>query len=284
VNVLLQKSVSLVPWRLRNAVKKLPLLAPLQRRLLRRFLEGREFVHTVDAGPARGLKYLITLPQDKGIWTGTYELGLAERVAQAVRPGDICLDVGGWRGFFSGVMAVAGASRVIVFEPLPQNVLQIRRMIELNPALPIEVVEAAIADHVSTTSFQVMSETSMAKLGVSNFQPEARVDKRIEVRLETLDNLRATGIFSCANVVKIDVEGAEAMVLRGASRMLAMDHPQLFIEIHSRALARECAEILLGYHYAVEVSETGRGPDFRLEPQVCHFVATWESEDSRVSE
>ena len=77
----------------------MPLMAPLQRRLLARFLEGHEFIHMVDAGPARGLRYPITLPQDKGIWTGTYELELATGIAEAVRPGDICLDVGGWRGF-----------------------------------------------------------------------------------------------------------------------------------------------------------------------------------------
>ena len=70
---LLRKSVSLVPWQIRGVIKKMPLMAPLQRRLLARFLEGHEFIHMVDAGPARGLRYPITLPQDKGIWTGTYE-------------------------------------------------------------------------------------------------------------------------------------------------------------------------------------------------------------------
>jgi hypothetical protein len=118
-------------------------MAPLQRRLLARFLEGREFIHTVDAGPARGLRYPITLPQDKGIWTGTYELELATRIAEVVRPGDVCFDIGGWRGFFSGVMALAGAAKVFVFEPLPANASQIRRMIKLNPELPPEKSETA---------------------------------------------------------------------------------------------------------------------------------------------
>jgi len=271
---LLRKSVSLVPWQIRGVIKKMPLMAPLQRRLLARFLEGHEFIHMVDAGPARGLRYPITLPQDKGIWTGTYELELATGIAEAVRPGDICLDVGGWRGFFSGVMALAGASNVFVFEPLPTNALQIRRMIELNSKLPIELIEVAIGDQINSSKLRVMPETSMAKLSTSSFQSDHREGDLIEIRVETLDHLRTTGLFPHADVVKIDVEGAEVMALRGADQLLRNDRPRLFIEIHSRSLARECSQILLDYGYLVNVLETGAPPDFVSEPEVCHFKAS----------
>ena len=270
---LLRKSVSLVPWQIRGVIKKMPLMAPLQRRLLARFLEGHEFIHMVDAGPARGLRYPITLPQDKGIWTGTYELELATGIAEAVRPGDICLDVGGWRGFFSGVMALAGASRVFVFEPLPTNALQIRRVIELNSKLPIELIEVAIGDQINSSKLRVMPETSMAKLSTSGFQSDHQEGDLMEIRSETLDHLRGTGLFSRADVIKIDVEGAEAMALRGAEQLLRSNRPRLFIEVHSRALARECDQILLDYGYLVNVLESGAPPDFVSEPEVCHFKA-----------
>ena len=270
---LLRKSVSLVPWQIRGVIKKMPLMAPLQRRLLARFLEGHEFIHTVDAGPARGLRYPITLPQDKGIWTGTYELELATGIAEAVRHGDICLDVGGWRGFFSGVMALAGASRVFVFEPLPTNALQIRRVIELNSKLPIELIEVAIGDQINSSKLRVMPETSMAKLSTSGFQSDHQEGDLMEIRSETLDHLRGTGLFSRADVIKIDVEGAEAMALRGAEQLLRSNRPRLFIEVHSRALARECDQILLDYGYLVNVLESGAPPDFVSEPEVCHFKA-----------
>src|SRR5436309_819290 len=170
IQSLLRRSVLFVPWRLRGAIKSLPLVAPLQRRLLATFLEGREFVHTVDAGPARGLSYPIRLPDDKGIWTGTYELELATLIARAVKAGDVCLDVGGWRGFFSGVMALAGAKRVFVFEPLPANAVHILRMLELNSALAIELIQAAVGDGGGSLDFEVMAESSMGKLATSSFQ------------------------------------------------------------------------------------------------------------------
>jgi FkbM family methyltransferase len=270
---LIQKSVSLVPWKLRNAIKTIPLIAPLQRRFLRSFLEGEEFVHTVDAGPARGLKYPITLPGDKGIWTGTYELPLAERIARAVRPGDVCLDIGGWHGFFSGVMALAGASKVLVFEPLPANVTQIRKLIDLNPQLPIEIKETAIGEAVGTTEFRIMADSSMAKMAKSSFQNEQQGGECIRVPVETLDHLKAGGLFPRADVVKLDVEGAEAMALSAATNVLRDDRPQIFIEIHSRGLARECFELLSSFGYKTIVAETGATPDYQREPEVCHFVA-----------
>jgi FkbM family methyltransferase len=269
----LRKSIALVPWRVRNAIRNVPLIAPLQRWVLQRFLEGQEFVHTVDAGPARGLNYPITLPQDKGVWTGTYELEVSTAVSEAVQPGDICLDIGGWRGFFGGVMALAGAKRVFIFEPLPANCTQIRKLIELNPELPLTLCEVAVGEEAGQAEFCVMPMSGMGKLASSPFQRDARSNSRIAVNVVSLDELLEEGKIELPSVIKIDVEGAETSVLRGAKQFLNRHRPKLFVEVHSRSLARECATILGGYGYRFHVMETGREPNLSTEPEVCHFIA-----------
>ncbi|MCL4789407.1 MAG: FkbM family methyltransferase [Verrucomicrobia bacterium] len=262
----LRKSIALVPWRWRGTVKRIPLVATFQRWLLARFLEGREFVHTVDAGPARGLKYPITLPQDKGIWTGTYEMELAAAVATAVRQGDVCYDVGGWRGFFGGVMALAGAEHVFLFEPLPANVAQLRKLISLNPELPLSLIEAAVTEQPGELEFVVMPETSMGKLTSSSFQSEKQSDEKIRVRAVALDALLASGEIPPPAVIKIDVEGAELLVLHGAQHLLATHKPKLFMEIHSPELVRACRSLLERAGYEVQVfKQDGR--------EICHFHA-----------
>ena len=270
ISGLLRKSVALVPWRWRGAVKKIPIVAAGQRWLLARFLEGREFVHTVDAGPARGLKYPITLPDDKGIWTGTYEVELATAIAAAVRTGDVCFDCGGWRGFFSGVMALRGAAKVFAFEPLPSNVVQLRKMLALNPSLPITLIEAAVTEQPGELEFVVMPETSMGKLSTSSFQADNQSGQKIRVRAVSLDALLAAGEVSPPALMKVDVEGAELMLLRGAKNLLATHRPKLFMEIHSRELARDCRAFLepLGY----EIGVVGADRD------VCHFYASPKTE------
>jgi FkbM family methyltransferase len=263
---LLTKSVALVPWRWRGAIKRIPIAAALQRWLLARFLEGREFIHKVDAGPARGLKYPITLPDDKGIWTGTYENELAALVATATRRGEPALDIGGWRGFFGGVMALAGASQVHIFEPMPANCAQIRRMIELNPGLPIKLVEAAVSDAEGSLEFVLMPESSMGKLTTSSFQEDYQSGRKIQVRTVALDTWLDAGKMKPPSVVKIDVEGAELLVLRGALNLLTAHRPELFMEIHSPELARDCRVLLEQTGYDVRVLE----PDAR---NICHFHA-----------
>lgn len=263
---LLVTGMAFVPWRWRTGIKRLPLIAPLQRWLLARFLEGREFIHTVDAGPARGLKYPITLPQDKGIWTGTYELELATLVSSATRRGEAALDIGGWRGFFGGVMALAGASRVFIFEPMPANCAQIRHMIELNPGLPIELVQAAVSDAEGCLEFVLMPESSMGKLITSSFQERNQSENKIQVQTVTLDGLLAAGKIPPPAIIKVDVEGAELLVLQGSRMLLAKHRPALFLEIHSLQLARDCRTLLEAAGYDVEVLEPGMR-------EICHFHA-----------
>lgn len=264
----LQKAVSVVPWRMRSNIKHIPLIAPLQRWLVERYLAGNEFVHRVDAGPARGLVYPVRLPQEKGVWTGTYETEFATALSNAVTPGGACLDLGGWHGFYSGVMALAGASRVFVFEPLPSNCERIRRLIELNPSLPIELIEAAVADRAGTTQFEVMSQESMGKLADSPFQRE-RSGRQISVQVVALDELLAEGRISAPSLIKIDVEGGELLVLRGAARLLREHRPVLFMELHSPELARECRNFLESLGYEIEVLRE----EDAVDPAICHFRA-----------
>lgn len=273
MQTLLRKSISFVPWRWRTRIKDLPLIAPFQRWLIRRWMSDQRFLHTINAGPARGLRYPICLPQDKLIWTGTWEVDFSTALAGAVERGDVCYDIGGYRGFFSGVLALAGAKQVYVFEPLPDNRPQILAMIEANPGLPIRLLEFAVGERGGKAEFSVMPEASMGKLATSSFQADLRGESSITVQVRSLDEMVGAGEILPPDVMKVDTEGAETFVLKGARWVLAQHRPRLFIEVHSRALGRECHELLTAARYAVRVLESGRPPDFRSEPEVCHYVA-----------
>ena len=277
---LLRKSVQLVPWRYRQQVKNWPVVGPAQRWFVDRFLGQKPFLHTINAGPAKGLRMLIQLPEDKALWTGAYEPKFSAALADAVQTGDVCYDIGGYRGFFAGVCAIAGANAVHVFEPLPDNIRRIESLIEANPTLPLTLHRVAVGAEVGETEFVVMPETSMGKLAGSSFQPEVPSTESVRVSLETLDHLRETGAIHPPNLIKIDVEGAEAMVLRGARRVLSESKPRIFIEIHSRSLAEECNEILRTFGYEINVLETRQRPDFKSEPEICHFAAAPGCPDS----
>jgi FkbM family methyltransferase len=273
IRKLIQNSIRIIPWPLRSAVKRLPLVAPLQRMLLSKFVEGKEFVHSIDAGPAKGLIYPVVLPDDKGVWTGTYEVDFVSGLVDAVRNGGVCFDVGGWRGYCGGAMAARGAGQVVVFEPLPQNCQRINRLIELNPSLPIRLVNAAVGKSDGNATFTVMDATSMGKLSDSPFQEDISSGESIEVEVISLDSWCAKNNIDPPQVIKFDVEGAEMMALYGAKSIIETAKPTLFVEAHSRDLAEEVVGFLEPMGYDITTLQTGKRPDGKSEPEVCHVVA-----------
>jgi len=268
VKDLLQASVNVLPYRARYWIKHIPGLAASQRWLLRRFLEGQPFVHTVNAGPAAGLRFEITLPHDKAIWTGTYEHEFTRAIIEHIKPGDVCYDIGGYRGFMSGAMALAGASKVVVFEPAPMNQLALRRLCELNPALPISVMPLALSDSNGLVLLKVMPDLSMGKLVGSPFQTGAAAVDEMTVSVRTMDGLVEGGNIPLPNVVKIDVEGSEFDVLRGATKVLETSRPCIFLEAHSVALETMCSRQLSQAGYDIHRLK----PHVGVEEQTRHLI------------
>jgi hypothetical protein len=56
--------VNYIPYSLRPWIKSVPSIARLQRWLITRFLPDQPFVHTINVGPARGLRFEVSLPLD----------------------------------------------------------------------------------------------------------------------------------------------------------------------------------------------------------------------------
>ncbi len=259
---LLRASVNALPASTRHWIKHIPGVAAGQRWLVRRVLSGEPFVHVINAGPANGLRFEVTLPDDKAIWSGTFEPEFSQTLHDAVHPGDVCYDIGGYRGYMSGVFALAGASRVIVFEPLPDNLARLKRLAELNPQLPLQIEPMAVGRTDGEVRFKIMPDQSMGKLADSTFQVERTTALEIPVQLTRLDTCIFEHGLPRPSLMKIDVEGAEADVLDGAARTLKEFHPRILIEAHSELLAEHCTERLRGLGYQIHQLEPGR-----LEPE-----------------
>jgi FkbM family methyltransferase len=270
---LIRSSVNIVPWSLRRSIKDLPIIARAQRWFFDTTLAGQSFVHVINAGPAKGLVYPVSLPQDKAIWAGTYEPRFALALASAVRRGDVCYDIGGFRGFMGGVCARAGASLVVIFEPFPANCEQIRRMAALNPGLPFRLEPTAVGDRDGNVEFRIMPEESMGKLTESPFQPGAAGAGFMTVPVRRLDSLVRDGHLPPPNVIKVDVEGTELLVLRGAIQVLRQHGPRLLIEAHSPELARDCKAFLQALRYQTSWLQGSTDRASGDGAGVCHLLA-----------
>jgi FkbM family methyltransferase len=194
-------------------------------------------------GPARGMKW-IKGSGINGYWLGSHEIPLQRALQEFLRPGSSFLDVGSNVGFFSLIAAklVGAEGAVYAIEPLPRNAAYLKRHIELNHLDNVRVFELAACDEVGSERFNGEIEPSMCRL-----QDEGE----IVVRTETIDNLVRSGLMRPAQFVKIDVEGAEARVLRGMSRSIGEIQPMILVATHGQSEHQQVLEILASWNYKV---------------------------------
>lgn len=161
-------------------------------------------------------------------------------IRERLLPGDTVLDCGANLGLFSTMMArrVGPQGRVHAFEPSPGSSRDLARVLVLNGLFEqVAVNVAAVSDTCGEAAFcditagDVRREAShLDALGRIGFLGELS-HQEVRVPTVTLDAyIQREGL--APRLVKIDVEGAEFLVLEGARRSVAAHHPLLVIEIH----------------------------------------------------
>lgn len=273
---LLSVVLAVLPFWVRVRVHKIPGIAPMQRWIIERLGARGSFEHRISAGPAKGLVFRIRLPDDKLYWTGHWEAEIASTLAKLVKPGMVCLDIGGHRGFMAGILAQHGACKVHCFEPNPENIAQIEDVCALNPGLAICLHPFAIGEEDGVVEFEVMPDSAMGKLAGSEFQFDRPGVKTLKVIKRSLDSLVSEGVIKPAKIIKIDIEGGEFDALRGAERMICEQKPVLLIEIHTLALLNRCSDWLRQRGYWIDFVERHVLPIDPDHFRVCHILATPE--------
>src|SRR5579883_1711683 len=176
-------------------------------------------------------------------------------------PGDTFIDVGASVGLYTVVAStlVGARGRVLAFEPASEIYPVLRRNAAINGTSNVTTFNAAVSDQPGTARLFHITGASLYSLG----ERAGHDDSFEEVRVTTLDEVvDRMGLDSVA-CIKIDVEGAEALVLRGASRTLARFRPTVLFEANSYAASRfdgggpGPVELLSRLGYRFEVA----GPD-----------------------
>lgn len=170
------------------------------------------------------------VPEDYGrILRFDGERAFYEEILAAVRPGDCYWDIGSFIGLCAVLAAKkCPAARVLAVEPDPEFCQRIRNNIALNALNNVELLELGLSDSRGTLPLNTSGGTGWAP---SFF--DKGLKHHVEVPISTLDLICAERPELAPDLVKIDVEGFEAHVIRGASSLLASDKLRtIFIELH----------------------------------------------------
>ena len=219
-------------WPLRNG-KKLP-------RLIQPALQPFTPVW-VQVEP--GMKMLLD-PYDyvsrEILETGVWEPDSWAAIQQHLGPGATFVDVGAHIGYYSlkAGPVVGPTGHIVAVEPNPETIQKLNGNIQASGVRTITVAPVACSD--TETKLELFgaprSNTGESSLSRTNASQDSQAVTTYEVRARPLDDILREAGVSRVDAIKIDVEGAEYLVLKGAEKTLDRYHPAILVEIVERQL------------------------------------------------
>jgi FkbM family methyltransferase len=243
-----------------------PLLAPAMRTASNLLLPSwTEKILKVKSGIGEGLAFELNPRWEIELWEGSYEPGVQEIAREYFVPGKTYYDVGGGIGFYS-LVAARGGAQVYTFEPDPQNHACIERHAKRN-RLDGRFHLMQLAAYSHTGQIQMQHSTKDRGHGHAKTTFDGTVPgPGFEVSCTTLDDFARS--HPLPTLVKVDVEGAEVDVVKGAGWLLGEIRPAILCEVHNLPISLQIQELLRGHGYRWQWLDDPTYP-------ICRLFATF---------
>lgn len=169
-----------------------------------------------------------------GMRPETYEAELTSLLLDHVEPGTTVVDIGAHLGLhtltFSRLVGAEG--KVLAVEASPANARLLRSHVEWNKCKNVTIIEAAVGDRNATVPFGFHSDPTDPAAFANSLAYDIGGDQAL-VPMLTIDAI-CDGM--CPSLIKIDIEGAELLALRGATKTLNRTGAMVVVAIHPDAM------------------------------------------------
>ncbi|MBZ4187767.1 FkbM family methyltransferase [Niabella beijingensis] len=155
-----------------------------------------------------------------------YDFETFDVINRVVKRDSNCIDIGAHKGeILNALIKKAPAGRHIAFEPIPYLFQRLKKKYKDR----VQLFNTALSSEVGEATFTVFKDRpAVSGLKERNFDNAAYNKEQIIVKVERLEDLVPAG--QPVHLIKIDVEGAELEVLKGAKRILEQYHPVVLFE------------------------------------------------------
>ena len=204
-------------------------------------------------GPLKGKQWTTSMNYDylTGTYLGEDEIRSMQHALAA--PGAAFYDIGANVGYFSLSVAVLFPHvNIMAFEPVEEHLRLFRQHMDLNDIHRIQIFPMAVAGHTGKVMFSNLGKHE----GNTYKKDSALVEEgvfSIAVDATTVDDFVAAG-NKPPSLLKIDVEGAELDVLKGAKQTLEQYHPDILLathDVHIAGIRQACVDFLEGMGYSL---------------------------------
>lgn len=243
--------------------------------------------HIIESGLLKGKKIFFYM---KNAWLsemlkGTYDEFFLSYLKSLNLQDKIIFDIGAHIGYLSMCFAeiVGDKGKVYAFEPNIYNLERLKLNLKNNPELStrVKVLDFAVSDSDGEEEF-IFSPRIEKGASSGSFLDRAHTFwektiyekeigfKRMAVQTKSLDSLYKSQTIIAPDLMKIDIEGAEYLALRGAEKIINKFHPILLMEIHSIFNMFEIDKMMARWQYTAKLLHEEK--DGR-----CFIVATHTS-------
>lgn len=200
--------------------------------------------------PARlqdGTKIISLLGEkisDEIRYNGVYEPETVKVVSHFLKPGMTFVDVGAHIGQYTilASKAVGPGGRVLSIEADPENFSILQRNILLSSLCNVTAMNIAISDTTGSTELYLGDASNVGTNSLAI--PFNSSGRSITVQTKTLDDVLKVQGITQVNLVKADIEGAEALLLKGGGSILeSLNSPVWIMEMNGSQLDKQGSSI-----------------------------------------
>ncbi|MDP2637181.1 MAG: FkbM family methyltransferase [bacterium] len=179
------------------------------------------------------------------MYLGLYELGVTDIMRRFLREGDVFLDAGANVGYHTALGAgfVGKSGSVHAFEPVPEYFEKLKKLAEVNTGYHIVLNQCALGETTgSMKMYQIRTHRGERSFGTGSMFKDwlsnETVEATLEVPITRLDAYVQEKNLQNVKLLKIDVDGFEFPLLRGAEQFLRSQAPVIISEIGHPIYAR----------------------------------------------
>lgn len=224
----------------------------IKRNIIKKLLPARPLVFTAISPTGAKINFEYQSDIGSGIYMTRkfFETNEISEFYRHIKNG-VILDIGANIGIYTTSLGVATKNKneIWCFEPVKSNVVMLKSNIDLNNLTNVKIYNTALGEFEGKIEINLSADSAY-----SSIKDLTRYKSSVTetVSIVPLDKIWAENKFPVIDAIKIDVEGAEIEVLKGALGLIEKNNPVILIEANDSEFLNKLVSFLepLGYNYS----------------------------------